>query len=184
VEVAVERRDGVVIGCSVAAPQPLTRPVSPAASTVAACASLGADAVGAVHAASVGTAFVCASVSLEALDRARPDLGAFQAAAEASPDGGFALFLYARESATRLSVRMFAPVFGVAEDPATGSAAAALGALLLDLSGDEEAAFEMHQGAQMGRPSLMQVRARRAGDGVRAFVGGGCISVLRGEAQV
>ena len=36
----------------------------------------------------------------------------------------------------------------------------------------------------MGRPSLLRVAARRAADGIRATVGGGCIPVLKGEAEV
>jgi trans-2,3-dihydro-3-hydroxyanthranilate isomerase len=34
----------------------------------------------------------------------------------------------------------------------------------------------------MGRPSLLRAAARRAGDGIRARVGGRCVPVLSGEA--
>ena len=36
----------------------------------------------------------------------------------------------------------------------------------------------------MGRPSLLRTTARRMADGIRATVGGGCVPVLRGEAQL
>jgi hypothetical protein len=79
---------------------------------------------------------------------------------------------------------MFAPLHGVVEDPATGSANAPLGALLLSLTGEAEGRYEIAQGVEMGRPSLLRVAARRAPDGIRATVGGGCVPVLRGEAAV
>ncbi|WP_376100562.1 PhzF family phenazine biosynthesis protein [Roseomonas sp. CCTCC AB2023176] len=70
------------------------------------------------------------------------------------------------------------------EDPATGSAATPLAALLLSLSGDDEATLDVIQGVEMGRPSLLRTIARRMPDGVRASVGGGCVAVLRGEAEL
>jgi trans-2,3-dihydro-3-hydroxyanthranilate isomerase len=36
----------------------------------------------------------------------------------------------------------------------------------------------------MGRPSKLRVSARRAADGVRASVGGGCVPVFRGEVSL
>lgn len=50
------------------------------------------------------------------------------------------------------------PVGGVVEDPATGAAAAALGAYLRDIEQVEPPArIEIHQGHDMGRPSLLLV---------------------------
>ena len=77
---------------------------------------------------------------------------------------------------------MFAPLSGTVEDPATGSANAALAALLLALGSGNEARFEIAQGVEMGRPSRLLAAARRTADGVRTTVGGGCVQVLRGEA--
>jgi trans-2,3-dihydro-3-hydroxyanthranilate isomerase len=79
---------------------------------------------------------------------------------------------------------MFAPLSGTWEDPATGSANATLGALLLSLSDADEASFDVMQGVEMGRPSRLQVSARRTNGGIRASVGGGCVPVLRGEAEL
>lgn len=64
----------------------------------------------------------------------------------------------------------------------TGSANAALAALLLSLGGGDEARFQIAQGVEMGRPSLLLAQARRTAGGIRATVGGGCVQVLRGEA--
>ncbi len=180
--------------CTIAAPQPLSLGPEMDAALVAACAGLGRDDVlTAAHRpilASVGNSFVLAEVAPDALSRPAPDPAAFRAARGAAPDLAAALgparlpiYLYARDGA-RVRARMFSPLSGTPEDPATGSAATPLAALLLSLSGAEEAAFDVVQGVEMGRPSLLRTVARRSADGVRAWVGGACVPVLRGEAEV
>jgi trans-2,3-dihydro-3-hydroxyanthranilate isomerase len=77
---------------------------------------------------------------------------------------------------------MFAPLAGTIEDAATGSAATPLAALLLKLEGAERGAWDIVQGVEMGRPSLLRTTATRGADGIRATVGGGCVRVLEGEA--
>jgi trans-2,3-dihydro-3-hydroxyanthranilate isomerase len=92
-----------------------------------------------------------------------------------------AIYLYARDGAA-LRARMFGGGLGVKEDAATGSAAVALAAMLLHLSGDERGTWDIVQGVEMGRPSLLRSAAHRAPDGIRATVGGGCVRVMEGEA--
>ena len=77
---------------------------------------------------------------------------------------------------------MFSPLTGTYEDPATGSANGALAALLVSLSGTESQSFEITQGIEMDRPSLLHVTARRGHDGVRAWIRGSCVPVFRGKA--
>ncbi len=77
---------------------------------------------------------------------------------------------------------MFAPLGGTYEDAATGSAASPLAALLLSLTDEASAGYDIVQGVEMGRPSLLRTTARRTPDGIRATVAGGCVPVLRGEA--
>ena len=79
---------------------------------------------------------------------------------------------------------MFAPLAGTWEDPATGSAGAALAALLLSLGSDEALSLDIVQGVEMGRPSRIHAAARRGPDGINATVRGGCVPVFRGEALV
>jgi PhzF family phenazine biosynthesis protein len=63
-----------------------------------------------------------------------------------------------REGATRFRARDPFAAGGVVEDPATGAAAAALGAYLRDLGEiTAPATFEIVQGVEMGRPSLLTV---------------------------
>lgn len=186
VRVEVERAGRAVVGARVAAPQPLRREDGPAASLVAACAGLdAADLVGSPMIASVGLPFTHAPISPEALARATPDLGAFRALADSDPRFAAhgSLYLYARDGSD-VRARMFAPRTGIHEDPATGSAAAALGALLLHLDGGDALEVAISQGVEMGRPSLLRAGARRAADGIRAWVGGGCVPVMEGTARL
>ncbi|MGD8870444.1 MAG: PhzF family phenazine biosynthesis protein [Gemmatimonadota bacterium] len=84
-------------------------------------------------------------------------------------------------------VRMFAPGSGVAEDPATGSAAAALGGYLSEVDGRDEGtlAWTLEQGLEVGRPSLLYVEADRAGGRTTAVrVGGAAVEVSRGTMRV
>jgi len=70
-----------------------------------------------------------------------------------------------REDATTHHVRDPFPVGGVVEDPATGAAAAAYGAYLRSLGAIElPATLTLHQGEDLGRPSLLTVEVP-AGDG-------------------
>ena len=81
---------------------------------------------------------------------------------------------------------MFAPGSGVAEDPATGSAA---GPLALHLArhgriefGDE---IEISQGAEIGRPSTLFARVEGSAEQVeKVLVGGSAVTVARGEFRL
>jgi len=191
VEIQVDRSaDGSVSGAVIAAPQPLSLGPCLPTDVVSACAGLDpAEVVVAAHPpvlASVGTEFVIAEVLGAALGRATPDVSRFRREIAGRPalNGRFGLHLYACEG-DRIRTRMFAPLAGIPEDPATGSANAALAALLLSRTADAEARYAIVQGVEMGRPSLLRATARRGSDGgIRATVGGGCVPVLRGEAQV
>jgi trans-2,3-dihydro-3-hydroxyanthranilate isomerase len=86
----------------------------------------------------------------------------------------------------RWKLRMFAPAFGVAEDPATGSAA---GPLAVHLARHGWIAFgeeiEIAQGAEVGRPSTLYARADGSGERLeRVEVGGSAVVVARGEFRL
>jgi trans-2,3-dihydro-3-hydroxyanthranilate isomerase len=89
-------------------------------------------------------------------------------------------------SGTRWKTRMFAPAGGVAEDPATGSAA---GPLALHLARHGRIAFgeeiEITQGVEIGRPSKLYARVDGSADRIeRVEVGGSAVVVARGEFQL
>jgi len=104
-----------------------------------------------------------------------------------SPAAGHGVVAYVVEGDGRLRVRMFAPGLGVGEDPATGSAAAALGALLADLEPalDGRFAWTIRQGVEMGRPSQLDVAVDKAGGEVTAVrVAGAAVIVTDGTIHL
>jgi trans-2,3-dihydro-3-hydroxyanthranilate isomerase len=188
--------DGAISGARISAPRALSIDIGIPDDVVAACAGLPVEAiVTTAHTplvASIGTPFVIAELeSLEALSRASPDAAAFRAAGDRFPElaGRFSLQLYVRRDgdATRPQVRVFAPLVGVMEDPATGSAAAALAALLTSLAPGENAdlAYDIGQGTEMGRASQIIATARKTAEGpVLATVAGSCVPMMRGTVDL
>lgn len=187
---------GAITGTRISAPRSLSIDIAIPDDVIASCIGLEeTDVLTTAHTplvASVGTPFIIAELaSLDALARANPDLAAFRTAAERFPDVGtrFSLHLYVRRDgdATRLRTRMFAPLGGILEDPATGSANAALAALLTSLAPgqDVDLTYEIEQGIEMGRPSRIIATSRKAAEGpVTATIAGSCVPVLRGTAEV
>jgi trans-2,3-dihydro-3-hydroxyanthranilate isomerase len=185
-----------ITGARISAPRSLSIGIAIPQDVIAACTGLSEDEVlTTAHTplvASVGTPFVIAElVSIAALSRASPDLAAFRSAAQRFPEIGtrFALHLYVRldGDATRLRARMFAPLGGILEDPATGSANAALAALLSSLAPGEnvDLTYDIAQGVEMGRPSRIVATARKTAEGpVSATVAGSCVPVLRGAVEL
>jgi trans-2,3-dihydro-3-hydroxyanthranilate isomerase len=90
----------------------------------------------------------------------------------------------AGESPVEIRARMFAPAEGIEEDPATGSAAAALAGYLAARDDSKATALRwtIHQGVEMGRPSLLQVKAERGPAGLTSVkVGGASVVMTEGE---
>ncbi len=120
---------------------------------------------------------------LAVIARATPNIAAW---GEAFRLEGAAAFVYCRETVSlghHFHGRMFAPTFGIAEDPATGSAIAALTGAIARFDGLPSGAhrYIIEQGFEMGRPSLVGlemdvdgeriVAARIAGDAVIVATG-------------
>ena len=102
---------------------------------------------------------------------------------------GHALYVVAKGYEGEWRSRMFAPDLGVAEDPATGSAAVAFaGAMALEAAArheNGELQFTLHQGVEMGRPSLLQASATVSSDQVSAVrVGGYAVPVMHGQVRI
>ncbi len=86
-----------------------------------------------------------------------------------------------------IQARMFAPNMGVAEDPATGGACAALGGYLAWRSEmkDSTLKYTVHQGVEMGRPSKLLVETDVVGGEVTAVrVGGASVLIASGTLHV
>jgi trans-2,3-dihydro-3-hydroxyanthranilate isomerase len=188
VEVRVARgADGAVGDVTIAAPQPLTLGTEFTPVQIAGAAGIEPwEVVTENHrplVASVGNPFAVMEVTPDALTRAAPDTAGMARTNGIAPElaGRFRVYLYARDGGA-IRARMFGGGLGVKEDAATGSAAAPLAALLLHLSGADYAAYDIVQGVEMGRPSLLRTTATRGPDGIRATVGGGCVKVMEGQA--
>lgn len=82
-----------------------------------------------------------------------------------------------------LSARMFANDLGVPEDPATGSAAGCLAGYLAEhrYLGTGPVDARVEQGYEIGRPSLLYLRAEKQADETTVHVGGKVQMVARGE---
>ena len=96
------------------------------------------------------------------------------------------LYVTAQGYDGEIRARMFAPGSGVIEDPATGSAAVALaGRLALESTvADGTLRAVIHQGLEMGRPSVLHIEADRVAGAVSAVrVGGHSVAVLSGTLR-
>ena len=95
-------------------------------------------------------------------------------------------FLFCRETRSArhsFHARMFAPAFGILEDPATGSAVAAFAGYLAAHGGyaDGEHVIGIEQGYEMGRPSVIELTIRMAGGALTgASIAGDAVVVLEG----
>lgn len=100
---------------------------------------------------------------------------------------GVHLYVPAREHGVEIQSRMFAPLFGVPEDPATGGANVALIGLLahLDKRADLTLSRTIGQGFDMGRPSILEAMAeKKAGKVTATYIGGRCVPMLSGEIDL
>jgi len=87
---------------------------------------------------------------------------------------------------TALRARCFGPAVGLKEDPATGSAAVALGALLGQRQKDDGSfRWRVHQGIEMGRPAVLDIEASVLnGEVSETKVGGQAVLVGNGSIMV
>ena len=137
--------------------------------------------------ASVGLPFLFVELqSLEALSQAQIDLTKLQRLLQE----GFPSYIhiYCRDVKDfDIRCRMFAPLDGVPEDPATGSANAALIALLrhCDQRSDLEDKWKISQGSEIGRPSVLHGRAQKIGGTVTEVnLGGYSVMVCKGTISI
>ena len=185
--VALMYEDGRIAGAELLSPQPLVRHTEVSSALAAACLSLAeADVRTDAHVpqvVSVGLPFLVLELgSREVLRRARPDRGAYDALLPL--DGARAVYAYVRDAADEgaehgcdLHSRMF--TWRLVEDPATGSATAAVTALLAELRG-AEVRLHVRQGEDMGRPSTLLTRSAVENNAIRAHVGGRCAAMFSG----
>ena len=138
------------------------------------------DIVGEPAACSTGVRFVLAQVrDRETLKRVEADQAAIGGMDD--PALGMVAWCHAKKGTDpSFAMRMFAPRMGIAEDPATGVAAGALGALRV-FGGAEPGRITISQGEEIGRPSTIHVEVGgRAGAPEHVRVGGRAVLLFEG----
>ena len=190
IAVTITAEGGRPTYCALTAAQlPQFGPPPPPVEEIAAVLSLQPDEIRrdglAPRAVSCGVPYLFVPLRDEqVLARARPDGSVW----ERSFASSWAPQLYplvetAGRNGADIRARMFAPELGIVEDPATGSAAAALAGYLAALRPPENGTLRwvVDQGIEMGRPSRMYVECDRDGQRVTAVrVGGSAVMVAEG----
>jgi trans-2,3-dihydro-3-hydroxyanthranilate isomerase len=174
VPVALERRDGAVVFGEMAQPIPTWTAFDRADEVLAAVGVSRSELPVDVYDNGPRHTYVCLpdEASVAAL---APDIGAL---GRLGPVG---VSCFAA-TGTQVKTRMFGPGLGVAEDPATGSAA---GPLAVHLARHGVVGFgervEIHQGAEIARPSTLYAEAHGSPERVdRVLVGGAAVVVASG----
>jgi trans-2,3-dihydro-3-hydroxyanthranilate isomerase len=180
-------RQGAGFRCVLSAPEALSIGQAVDPTLIAAAVSVSpSDIVTTTHqpqVASVGLPFVFAEVRDRAvLGRMKVNVAGFEAiGAQGVPPN---VLYYTRcKDDFDVRARMFSPLDGVLEDPATGSANCALGAMLCHYhdAGDGTFSRRIAQGVEMGRPSVLLAEAdKHGGQVVAARIGGDSVLVCDG----
>jgi len=183
------RSAGTVVAARLAAPQPLSLGEEIAPALVAEATGLKTgDIVGQPVIASTGNNFLFAEVASRAVLRAASyNLDVFTRQLPMTRTVGIHLYVPAKEHGVDIQSRMFAPLFGVPEDPATGSANITLIGLLAHR--DPRPDLTLHkiigQGFDMGRPSILEASAeKKAGNVIATYIGGKCTPIMSGEIDL
>jgi len=171
-------------------------PASPRADIIRAAGvdPAAVDATGLpVEEISCGTQFIYVPVQTRAaVDAAEPDMATMRRLKSAFPSQHVALFIFSTEPvdpAVAVYSRMFAPSFGIAEDPATGGASGPLGCYLVKhglVTREQRQDMVSLQGVAMGRPSRIHMRITedRNGQITRVQVGGRAVRVGEGTIDL
>src|SRR6185436_2146621 len=179
VPVRLERDENRIVFGRMEQPLPTVRPYDAEAELLSAVGVKRSELPVELYDNGVPHVYVCLG-SEDEVARLRPDLNRLLGLSDVVGVNCFA------GSGSRWKTRMFAPSSGVAEDPATGSAA---GPLALHLARHGRIGFgeeiEIAQGVEVGRPSKLYARVEGSADEVeRVEVGGSAVIVARGELKV
>jgi trans-2,3-dihydro-3-hydroxyanthranilate isomerase len=169
-----------------------TDPVAPSAA-IAAALGLGETDIGFEGFKparwSAGNEFTFVPLSgLDAMRRCRANTACWSAGFPGK-EGRMSAFMFCRETVERghaFHARMFAPLGGILEDPATGSAVAAFAGVLAHVThmADGTHAFVIEQGYEMGRPSLIHLAMTvQGGQLVAAAIAGEAVVVSEGTLE-
>jgi trans-2,3-dihydro-3-hydroxyanthranilate isomerase len=194
VPVAIRAKDGVPVFAQLSVAK-LPEAGPPVVDTAAIAAVLGLDVSDLLddswlpQALSCGLPFLFVPVrDLAAVRKARVRMDVWESTLRDA--WGSEVFVFARggeRPGSDFHARMFAPALNVPEDPATGSANAALAGYLAvrDARKDGLLTWRVEQGFEMGRPSILDVEADVVGGAVTAVrVGGASVLVSEGRMEI
>jgi trans-2,3-dihydro-3-hydroxyanthranilate isomerase len=117
------------------------------------------------------------------LARIKPQRGGWSEVFPLPDNSVYAFTATPEESDNDYAARMFNPVHG--EDPATGSAAAALIGLLSGGAGDGTTEYVLRQGKEMGRLSRIEIQIRKDGDQLtHGGIGGDALIIGQGSIDI
>ncbi len=191
VPIKIQKDDSENIWCELAAPQRLSFGPLVSEDLVASVLSLDvSDISTATHpsqVASVGLPFLFVElVSVDSLRRSSINMSQFPDLLGES--GASYIHIYCRDIGNfDIRARMFAPMDGVFEDPATGSANCALIALLThyDPVPDLDRKWSISQGTEIDRPSVLYGRTqKRNGEITGVWIGGNSVLVSEGILNI
>ena len=191
VPITVHRREGDLFWCELSAPQRLSLGKTTSVQSLARAVSLTPDdVVTRTHlpqVASVGLPFLVAELKdLASLQRARVNMDGLDALVAEGITPDVHLYVHSADEFD-LRARMFAPLDGVPEDPATGSANCALAGLLSQHAKASDGSFSWRiaQGVEMGRPSVLEARTEKREGAVEGiWIGGASVLVSEGVMEV
>jgi len=117
--------------------------------------------------------------TLTAVKKARVNLGLLEKIADRVHGG---ILIYCPETyrpENNLNVRVFVDLYGIPEDPATGSGNGCLAAYLSRYRyfGSDKVDARVEQGYEINRPSLLRLKASADGESIEFFVGGKVVIV-------
>ena len=192
VPITIRTRPDQSVWCELAAPERLSLGKTVDIQTLAAVLSLTADDIATEthlpQVASVGLPFLFVEIRDRAtLERVRVNSEKLETLATDSIPSLVHVYTRSEDTDCDIRARMFAPLLGVPEDPATGSANCALAGLLSHYAQRSHGVFDWRiaQGVELGRPSLLEARAeKRAGVVTDTWVGGACVLVGEGWIEV
>jgi trans-2,3-dihydro-3-hydroxyanthranilate isomerase len=186
--VDVAQRNGVVHGTLTLSGKIETPTGAPSPTDLAAVLSVEPGEVSQVFFAGVGVPFCFAQLnSTEVVDRAAINRSAWTATLSRAWSPHIYFFAGNLQDGGQLYARMWAPAIGIEEDPATGSACAALVGAIASKPDFGGAAYRLsiQQGVSIGRRSEIVAEARKSGGVVTSVsVGGATAYVASGEIDV
>jgi trans-2,3-dihydro-3-hydroxyanthranilate isomerase len=161
---------------------------APAPPELAAVLSVEPAEVSQVFFAGAGVPFCFAHLSSnEVVDRATINRAAWATTLARAWSPHVFFFAGNLRDGGKLYARMWAPALGIEEDPATGSACAALAGAMASKHDFGGSAYRLsiQQGVSMGRRSELEAEARKSGSVVTSVsVGGATAHIASGEIEV